>query len=290
MAVERKWLLFGGHGWIGGMVAKLLSNNNETVFFAESRADDVAAVEKEIKDIAPTHVISWIGRTFGPGYNTIDYLEQDGKLVENIKDNLFGIMVLAKLSEKYGFHFTSGGTGCIFEYDENHPNTTDGARFTEDELPNFFGSSYSIVKGFTDRLLHMYPNVLNVRIRMPIDDKEGPRNFISKIVAYKKIHSLENSMSVLPDLLPYMVDMAVNNIGGTVNLTNPGKITHNEILEMYKEIVDPEHTWENVESVDGLVAAKRSNNCLDTQLLEKLYPGVLSIKAGVRMCLLNMKN
>lgn len=281
------WLLFGANGWIGNMVKDLLEKDGQKVTIAKSRADNVKDLEAEIVAVKPTHVVSWIGRTFGPGYNTIDYLEQPGKLVENIRDNLFSILALAHLSQKHGFHLTSGGTGCIFEYDQEHPNTPDGNGFVEDDLPNFYGSSYSVVKGFTDRLLHMYPNVLNVRIRMPIDDKMGSRNFITKIVNYKKIHSLENSMTVLPELLPLMIDMAKKGVTGTINLTNPGKITHNEILEMYRETVDPSHTWENVDTVDGLVAAKRSNNLLDTSRLESMYPNVLPIRDAVHKCLLS---
>ena len=32
---------------------------------------------------------------------------------------------------------------------------------------------------------------------------------------------------------------------GTLNFTNPNVISHDEILEMYKEIVDPNFTWKN---------------------------------------------
>ena len=46
-------------------------------------------------------------------------------------------------------------------------------------MPNFFGSSYSVVKGFTDRLMKLYDeNVLNLRIRMPITGEQNSRNFI----------------------------------------------------------------------------------------------------------------
>ena len=45
-------------------------------------------------------------------------------------------------------------------------------------------------------------------------------------------------MTVLPTLLPIMLDMALNGETGTYNLSNPGLISHNEILEMYKEIID----------------------------------------------------
>lgn len=50
-------------------------------------------------------------------------------------------------------------------------------------------------------------------------------------------------MTVLPDMIPIIVDLAEKKITGTVNLTNPGLISHNEILQMYKELVDPNFTW-----------------------------------------------
>ena len=64
------------------------------------------------------------------------------------------------------------------------------------------------------------------------------------------------------------------NLTGTINLTNPGAITHNEILAMYKEIVDPTFTWENftVEEKNQILASERSNNLLDTTKLQSLYP------------------
>ena len=280
----RKWMIFGAQGWIGAMTKDLLVYQGEYVHVARSRADDVPAVTAEIEAVKPTHVVSWIGRTHGEGIPTIDYLEQPGKLVENMRDNLFGIMVLANLSKTHNFHLTSGGTGCIFEYDEGHPQP-----FKEDDEPNFFGSSYSIVKGITDRLLHMYNDtVLNVRIRMPITDAVHPRNFITKIASYPKVHSVSNSMSVLPDLIPHMINLARKKTTGTINLTNPGTISHEEILKMYTEIVDPTHTWESVPTVDGLVVAKRSNNALDTTRLTSLCPTVQPIHDAVRQCLKNM--
>ena len=70
--------------------------------------------------------------------------------------------------------------------------------FKEEDIPNFFGSSYSIIKGFTDRLMHQLDNyVLNLRIRMPISSENAPRNFITKITKYEKICNIPNSMTLL---------------------------------------------------------------------------------------------
>jgi hypothetical protein len=97
-------------------------------------------------------------------------------------------------------------------------------------------------------------------------------------------------MTVLPELLPIMVDMCVKNVTGTVNLTNPGLICHNEILEMYKEIVDKDFKWDNfsVEEQNMILASERSNNFLDTTRLESLYK-VKNIKDSVRDILYKMK-
>ena len=297
-------LIFGGNGWIGSKVVELLQNSNITVIKSLCRADDIPMIQKEIDLIKNvTHIMSFIGRTHGV-YNdevigTIDYLEKPGKLVENMRDNLFSPIGLAEISKKNNIHFTYLGTGCIFEYDNSHHFGNPETGFLEEDLPNFVGSSYSIVKGYTDRLMHLLYSecTLNARIRMPItDESDSPRNFITKITSYKKVCSIPNSMTVLDELLPVLIEMALNNQVGTVNLTNPGLISHNEILSMYKEIVDPNFTWENfsIEEQNQILASKRSNNCLDTMKLINISLGlknkVSTINEAVRDVLLRMKN
>ena len=290
-------LIYGHKGWIGGMACEYMSNNNYEYVKGESRVNDKESLEEEINQVKPTHIMSFIGRTHGKigdkEYTTIDYLEQKGKVYENVRDNLFSPVVLSLLCRKHDIHFTYLGTGCIFEFDEEHPYGKEWNGFTEDSKPNFFGSSYSVVKGFTDELMHLLEDsTLNVRIRMPITDDLNKRNFITKITTYEKVCSIPNSMTVLDELIPVMVDMACNKRTGTVNLTNPGLISHNEILEMYKEIVDPDFTWKNftVEEQADILAAGRSNNYLETEKLESLYPEVRNIKDSIRETLVRMRD
>ena len=290
-------LLFGSNGWIGSKVIHLLKEKNIPIVKATSRADDVNSIRKEIQESQTpiTHIMSFIGRTHGIYENekitTIDYLEKPGKLVDNIRDNLYAPVSLALLCKELNIHFTYLGTGCIFEYDEAHPYGCEDTGFQEKSLPNFVGSSYSIVKGFTDQLMHQLP-ILNIRIRMPITHEYNERNFITKITNYKKVCSIPNSMTVLNELLPLMLELTLRKEVGTINLTNPGVITHNEILEMYKEIVDPAFTWENFtqEEQNSILLSKRSNNCLDTRMLQEFFPQVKSIRDSVRAILMQMKS
>ena len=304
-----KTLVYGHAGWIGRQFIELLQQERAKELDAfdfvlgNSRVDDTPSLCKELDEVSPSHVISFIGRTHGTigatKYTTIDYLEQPGKLVENVKDNLFSPISLALACKERNIHYTYLGTGCIFNY-KNMEGVIPGKvndieqeeGFEEDDIPNFFGSGYSVVKGFTDRLMHqLSENVLNLRIRMPIVAKEHPRNFITKIVNYSKVCSVPNSMSVLDELLPIVISMLKSRIVGTVNLTNPGVISHNEILEMYKKHVDPDFTWNNfsVEEQRKILACDRSNNYLDTAVLEKFAPNVRCIKDAMEDTLKHYK-
>jgi dTDP-4-dehydrorhamnose reductase len=291
-----KVIIFGHRGWIGSMMCELLKQDSTIELITTNfRANDIRDVELLLEAKEPTHVMSFIGRTHGTidnkKYTTIDYLEQEGKLTENVRDNLFSPLVLATLCAKYNIHFTYLGTGCIFKYDDEHKFGDEQTGFLETDEPNFTDSSYSTVKGYTDQLMSLYEEtVLNLRIRMPITSRHEPRNFITKITSYEYICSIPNSMTVLDELLPYALDMARRKLTGTYNFTNPGVISHNEILEMYKQYVDNTFTWKNFtqKEQDKILAAGRSNNCLDTRKLERLYP-VKHIRDSIRDVLTNFR-
>ena len=52
---------------------------------------------------------------------------------------------------------------------------------TVDWQPNFDGSFYSKTKILLEQLVLLYPNVLNLRVRMPISSQMEPKNFVTKI-------------------------------------------------------------------------------------------------------------
>jgi len=272
-------LIYGSNGWIGNLFKEYLTSQNIKFIEGNARIDNYTDLFIELRVVKPTHVISFTGRTHGKinetNVNTIDYLEYPGKLTENIRDNLYGPINLADICVRKGIHYTYLGTGCIFNSNENET-------FTEENIPNYFGSSYSIVKGFTDRLMHNY-NVLNLRIRMPIHSVPNSRNFITKITNYSKICSIPNSMTVLDDFFPIFLDMMLKKKTGTYNCTNPGIISHNEILEEYKTHI-PDFTWENMtlEEQSKILKSDRSNNHLNTLKVQSEYPKLKAIDESIK--------
>lgn len=134
---------------------------------------------------------------------------------------------------------------------------------------------------------------LTLRIRMPISSKLDGRNFITKIVTYEKICSISNSMTVLDEMFPVLEDMMRNKKTGKYNMTNPGLISHNEMLQMYKDIIDPSFTWKNftIQEQANVINCKRSNNYLDTSKIEKEYPTLWpNIKDSVKKIMHKIKD
>jgi dTDP-4-dehydrorhamnose reductase len=275
-------LVFGFQGWIG---QQFLANTTHTVVAAQTRPEHLEAATQEILAVKPDAVCSFLGRTHGPGAPTIDYLEQPGRLRENMRDNYIAPMHLAQICEAQGIQFVYLGTGCIFSYtDEKHT-------FTEEDVPNFFGSSYSIIKGYTDQEIRRFSTTLQLRIRMPIAAAVSGRNFIDKIARYPNICSIPNSMTVLDDMWVILDRMIEKRVTGTFNLVNPGLIEHNWILEQYRDLLKPSHTWNSVSYDEQMkfITSHRSNNELATTKLEAFCAAeglpLPNIKDSVMRCL-----
>ena len=121
----------------------------------------------------------------------------------------------------------------------------DGTRgFVEDEAPNYDKAFYYRMRIVLEQLLASYSNVLNLRIMYPTSSSLNPKNLLVKLVKFERINSAPISISIIDDLWPVLVDMADKKLTGTFNFNNPGVITHNEILELYKSLVEPSHAWQ----------------------------------------------
>lgn len=261
------WLIFGSKGWIGQAIVEILQKANQNVTASNIHFSSFDDLQNLILTLQPDRIICCVGRTYGPGFTTIDYLEQPGKLTENLESNLMLPVWIAQASTIPLLYF---GTGCIYEYDEEHSMDSENG-FTEEDEPNFTGSSYSAVKRITDKIMSNFPHVINARIRMPISEDYHTRDFITKLLHYKKITSIPNSMSVLSDILPALVGCLFEGKRfGSINAVNPGVMDHDTILKLHEKITGKEHTYilESLESQNMRLASRRSNNRLSAVKLQ----------------------
>lgn len=283
-------LLYGAKGYIGQYLIKVLKPFYD-ITIGEARIDNMQEVYEDFnKGGNYVQVISCTGRTHGldektgEPIKTIDYLEQPGKLEENLRDNLLGPLVLAEVCKRMKVRYCYIGTGCCYTSQYNdlgEPIDT----YDEDDKPNFAGSAYSAVKGVTDLLLQQHGEALILRIRLPLASVPHPRNTVTKLASYKKIHSLQNSVTCFSLFDRYLVHMLRYQVKGAFNFVNKGSISNDEILKLYQEEVDPEHTWDVVDKLPAKVTAPRSNVVLKTGKLELLFPDLPHARNAVRATL-----
>lgn len=226
-----KILIFGKSGWLGGWLGEICEEKGLDYSFATARLENREALAKELDTVKPTHILNAAGITGRPN---VDWCESHK--IETIRVNVIGTLNLADLANERDIHVTMFATGCIFHYNDADHKMYSGVGFTEEDTPNFHGSFYSHTKAYVEDMLKVYPKVLVLRVRMPIGaDLTFHRNFIYKISKYERVVNIPNSMTVLPEMLPIAVEMARRNLVGIFNFTNPGVVTHNEILEMYRD-------------------------------------------------------
>ncbi|KAI3687289.1 hypothetical protein L1987_80983 [Smallanthus sonchifolius] len=254
---EIKFLIYGRTGWIGGLLGKLCMDKGIPDAYGRGKLQDRKTLLNDIRMMQPTHVFNAAGVTGRPN---VDWCETHK--VETIRTNVDGTLNLANVCKQEG----------------------SGIGFKEEDTPNFTGSFYSKTKAMVEEMLRDYDSVCTLRLRMPISsDLNNSRNFITKITRYNKVVNIPNSMSVLDELLPMSIEMANRRCKGVWNFTNPGVVSHNEILELYREYIDPKFKWVNfdLEEQAKVILAPRSNNELDVSKLKKEFLELLSIKDSI---------
>jgi len=282
------YMVFGGKtGWIGQMIVQLLEAEDcNSVYLPNCRLEDTNLLSKELDEVRPKYIINCGGVTGRPN---VDWCEDHKQ--ETIRSNVIGTLTLVDVAYQRNIHVTNFATGCIYEYDAEHTMDENGKGFTEEDKPNFSASFYSKTKAAVEEMLKNYPNVLTLRVRVPLSDDLHARNFITKITKYQKVVNVPNSMTILNEMIPIAIDMTEKDLKGIFNFTNPGVVSHNEILQLYKEYIDPDFKWQNfsLEEQAKILKAGRSNNKLDVSKLLKYYPKLTPIKDAMPLLFKRMK-
>lgn len=248
-----KVFLLGSTGYIGKAILGVYPDA------ITERVDitDRSAVADALDRIKPDVVINAAGKTGRPN---VDWCE-DHKL-ETLQANVIGPLNLLQECGARNIYWVHMSSGCIYSGDNG------GRGFTEDDPPNFWGSFYARTKAWSDQILREFP-VLQLRLRMPFDGTDEPRNLIQKLLKYRKVLDEPNSLTYVPDFLETMRSLVEKKATGTFNVVNPGTVSPWRIIELYKESVDPAHNAERL-PLDGLgtvVKAGRSNCLLSGEKL-----------------------
>lgn len=223
--------LLGGSGYVGQAYQALLTQKG-IPFRNLKRADadygDTAALTRLLKEDKPEFLINAAGYTGKPNVDACELHKAEC---------LFGNAVLpgriAEACEAAGVPWGHVSSGCIFS-----GRPAPGAEFTEEDTPNFsfrtnHCSFYSGTKALGEEVLAGRPDVFIWRLRIPFDHREGPRNYLTKLMRYQRLLEAENSISQLQEFVASTFACWEKRIPfGTYNVTNPGFVTTREVVDL----------------------------------------------------------
>ena len=269
--------LLGGSGYVGHAYQALLTRKG--IPFRNLRRADLDYSKREVLRDAllrdrPEFLINAAGYTGKPNVDACELHKHEC---------LFGNAVLpgiiADACADAGVPWGHVSSGCI--YTGTRP---DGRGFTETDTPNFTfrtnnSSFYSGTKALGEEVLAGKPNVFIWRLRIPFDNVDSPRNYLTKMMRYKRLLDATNSISQLEEFCAATFACWEQRVPyGIYNVTNPGEITTREVVGLIKRsgITHQEFEFFQDEAEFMRTAAKtpRSNCTMDSSKLAR---------AGIRM-------
>jgi dTDP-4-dehydrorhamnose reductase len=283
-------LLLGATGYIGKAFAGELSRRKKD-FVPLSRKDaDYTRFDvllEFLKTKKPAFVINAAGYTGKPNVDACELHKAD-----TLQGNTLFPQTVAQACAAVGIPWGHVSSGCIYsgakivengkmrsEKDftkpelralvEKNPSAIRG--FTETDTPNFSFrdgpcSFYSGTKALGEEAIAGTGQSYVWRLRIPFDEFDNARNYLSKVQRYAKVYDNVNSISHRADFVKACLDTwELRAPFGTYNVTNPGFVTTKHVVEQIEKILKPARKfefWQSDEEFYKIAAKTPRSNCV----------------------------
>lgn len=263
-------LLLGASGYVGQSFARAMERCGER-YLSVSRGNvdytDLSQLETLIRETQPSFLVNAAGYTGKPNVDACEIHK-----TQCLAGNAVLPGVIRTACERYNVPWGHVSSGCI--YTGRRP---DGGGFRETDPPNFSFrnnncSFYSGCKALGEECLLDAENVYVWRLRIPFNEVDSPRNYLSKLMTYDRLLDAENSLSHLDELVRCSLECWWRRVPfGIYNTTNTGSVTTRRVVELIKKHLQPRKDFQFFESEQQFMklaaVAPRSNCVLDNSKL-----------------------
>lgn len=289
-------LLLGASGYIGEAFVKELQRRKiDFVPLARKQIDYTRfdVLLEFLKAKKPEFVINAAGFTGKPNVDACELAKAD-----TLAGNVLLPQTIAHACAALKIPWGHVSSGCIFsgakivedgktrvEKDLTKPELRALAEkspekirgFAETDTPNFSFrdlpcSFYSGTKALGEETIENIGQNYIWRLRIPFDEFDNSRNYLSKLQRYPKVYDNVNSISHRADLAKAALDLWERRApSGIYNMTNPGFVTTRQVVEMIGKILRPKKKFEfwksDEEFYRAAAKAPRSNCVIDVSKL-----------------------
>lgn len=264
-------ILIFGKGFVGSRIQEELGCD-----ITDKKIYSIKDAEEEVEKFNPKIIINCIGHI---GRN-VDDCEVDPD--KTLMANTFVPIILGEVALRCKIKLTHISSGCIYHFDYSQDDP-----INEDKIPDYYDLFYSRTKIYSERTLEYlskkYP-ILIARPRIPLDNRPHPKNLLTKLINYKKIIDIPNSVTYIPDFIKALWHLIEINAKGIFNIVNRGALRYPELLDIYKKY-KPDFEYRIIDFKDlNLV---RTNLILSTEKLEKTGFKVRDIHEVLEECVKN---
>lgn len=256
--------LLGGSGYVGSAYQAFFRQNGICYRnFKRTEVDygDVETLTAALRAEKPSFLINAAGYTGKPNVDACELHR-----AECLEGNAVLPGKIAEACAAAGVPWGHVSSGCIYT-----GTRSDGSGFAETDSPNFtfrqnHCSFYSGAKALGEEVLGEAPDVYIWRLRIPFDHREGPRNYLTKVISYKRLLDATNSISQLQEFVAATFACWEKRVPfGIYNVTNPGQVTTRQVVEhiLASGICKKDFSFFNSESEFMEIAAKAPrSNCV----------------------------
>jgi dTDP-4-dehydrorhamnose reductase len=227
------WIL-GASGYVGSAYQRLLESLG-IPFRALPRQDldyyNLPELTTALHQARPAFLVNCAGYTGKPNVDACELHKTECLLGNAILPG-----VLRQACEATGTPWGHISSGCIFT-----GRRADGAGFRETDAPNFSFrtnncSFYSGTKALGEEVLAGGKDCFIWRLRIPFNEVDSPRNYLTKLIRYERLLEAENSLSQLDEFVRATWECWEKRVPfGIYNVTNPGSVTTHEVVELIKK-------------------------------------------------------
>src|ERR1700722_14080672 len=311
-------LLLGATGYIGQAFASELRQRQQP-FTALSRGQtDYTRFEvllNYLRTAKPEFVVSAAGYTGKPNVDACEVARAD-----TLQGNTLLAQTIAQACAAAEVPWGHVSSGCIYsgakissggkvrtEKDMNRPELkalVEKEReaihgFTETDAPNFTFrdppcSFYSGTKALGAEAILGVGRSYIWPLRIPFDEYDRNRNYLSKVQRYSKVYDNVNSISHRADYARACLDLWEKRAAfGIYNVTNPGWVTTREVVKLIEQILKPGRKfefWANDEEFYKVAAKTPRSNCvMDTTKLLAAGVKIRGVEEALEDSLKNWK-
>ena len=285
--------LLGGSGYVGHAYQALLARKGipfRNLRRAELDYTSPAVLTAALRRDRPEFLINAAGYTGNPNVDACELHKGECLMGNAVLPGL-----IAQACTDAGVPWGHVSSGCIFTGARD-----DGTGFSEADAPNFTFrqdncSFYSGTKALGEEVLAGRPDLFVWRLRIPFNEVDTPRNYLTKLMRYPRLLAATNSISQLDEFVAATFACWEKRVPfGTYNVTNPGAITTHEVVDLIvKSGVHPKsYEFFASESDFMKVAAKtpRSNCVMDSTKLAGVGIRLTEVHAAVETSLRQWKS